>query len=252
MQPANNVPPVGLPFLQLQTVDSTNNYAMALAHEGLARHGTVIFAHEQTKGRGQRTKQWLSQRGQNIIMSVVIEPASFNLFQKFYFNMAVALGVHTFFYSYAGKETTIKWPNDIYWCDRKAGGILIENIIQGAQWKYAIVGIGVNINQINFGDLANAISLKQITTKDYDVIELAKELCAILQAKILEMIVNPDSVINRYQNNLYKLGKVIRIKKNTRVFEATIKGVTESGKLITKNGTEEVFDISEIEWLLDP
>ena len=137
-------------FTVLDTVDSTNNYAMAQAHAGLAIHGSAWFAKEQTAGKGQRGKQWESRRGENIAISIVFMPTGLRPDQLFMLSVAVSLGCYDFFTAAAGNKTSVKWPNDIFWGDRKAGGILIENIIQGNTWKYAVIGIGININQIEF------------------------------------------------------------------------------------------------------
>ena len=99
------------------------------------------------------------------------------------------MAVLTFFTKYAGDRTRIKWPNDIYWKDRKAGGILIENVLQGGKWKYSIVGIGININQILFpANILNPVSLAQITGKTFEVIALAKELCSHLEKRWQQLL----------------------------------------------------------------
>lgn len=248
MLPVFNV--IGQPWIELQSIDSTNNYATALVHAGMAQHGTVVFAHEQIKGKGQRGKQWQSQKGQNIIMSVIIAPARLNPTQSFVFSMAIATGVHRFFKNYVCNEVTIKWPNDIYWRDRKAGGILIENIRQGLQWKYAIVGIGLNVNQTEFNGLtAKAVSLKQITGVTYNVIDLAKELCQNLQLSYDELKNDAAHIVQTYHAHLYKLNQKVKFKKDTRVFEATVKGVTAQGQLIVHHTMEEFFSIGGVEWM---
>ena len=159
-------------------MDSTNNYATGLVHAAMAQHGMAVFAHEQTRGRGQRQKQWISEAKANIAISIVIEPKELGTSQIFLLSKTVALGVLELFKNYAAEGWSVKWPNDIYWRDRKAGGILIENMIQGTDWRYAIAGIGLNINQTDFGGLGNkAVSLKQITGKTFEPTVLAKELC---------------------------------------------------------------------------
>src|SRR5256885_16124829 len=100
---------------------------MGLVHAGMAQHGTAVFTHEQTKGKGQRNRQWQSQKDQNIAISLVIEPKSLVISELFILSMTIATGVKHFFNSYTNGDVKIKWPNDIYWRDRKAGGILIEN-----------------------------------------------------------------------------------------------------------------------------
>ena len=117
----------------LESVDSTNNYAMAQVRTGLAKHGDGFFALAQVNGKGQRGKTWITEPGTNIILTLVMQPFPLPLAKQFTFSTAIALAVHDFFSAYAGDETFIKWPNDIYWRDRKAGGILIENIIVSRQ-----------------------------------------------------------------------------------------------------------------------
>ena len=110
---------------------------------------------------------------------------------------------------YAGDETKIKWPNDLYWQDRKAGGILIESIVRSREsgvgsWEWAIIGIGININQTTFpDDLPNPVSLKQITGKNFDPVELAKELCGLLDKRFTELIENGFENIYSYLPNSF-------------------------------------------------
>ena len=126
--------PLGLPFIELQSVDSTNNYARQQIHAGLAQHGLAIFTHEQVAGKGQRGKVWATEKGTNIILSLVIKPQPLQLTQQFQLSACAAVAVHEFFMKYAGDETKIKWPNDLYWQDRKAGGILVESIVGSREW----------------------------------------------------------------------------------------------------------------------
>ena len=120
-------------LIELESVDSTNNYAMARIHEGLACDGMAFITHNQWAGKGQRGKNWFSQPGQNLTMSIVFEPGRLILTQQFLFSAAIALGILKLVKSLKKGNWSIKWPNDIYWNDRKAAGILIENVIIGAK-----------------------------------------------------------------------------------------------------------------------
>ncbi|HEY0067590.1 MAG TPA: biotin--[acetyl-CoA-carboxylase] ligase [Flavisolibacter sp.] len=242
---------IGTPFIELPTVDSTNNYATTLAHEGMARHGTAVFAHRQTRGRGQRTKEWVTGGG-NIALSLVLEPVQLTTSRMFSLSMAVALGACRFFTRYAGEDTRIKWPNDIYWRDRKAGGILIENILQGSSWRFAVAGIGLNINQDDFGELNNrAVSLKQITGRNFSSVILAHELCSDLQQAWDLLEKDQPELTAAYHSLLYKLNEPIRLKKENRVFEALLTGVTLTGQLVVRHSIEEQFDVGEVEWIFE-
>ena len=243
--------PIGEPFIELPSVDSTNNYAMGLVHAGMAQHGTAVFTHEQTMGKGQRNKQWVSQKDQNIAISLIIEPKDLAPSELFFLSMAVANGGYQFFNRIVGDGVSIKWPNDIYWRDRKAAGILIENIWQGGEWKYAIAGIGININQTDFGELqSKAVSLRQIIEKESDPLLLAKDLCKEVDAQFSALISQPEKIVTEYRSHIYKLNESVRLKKDNRVFEAIVKDVTTNGQLVVQHGVEEVFDVGDVEWVV--
>ena len=246
------MPPNDHLFIVLDAVDSTNNYAMAKVHAGLARHGNAYFSPIQTGGKGQRGNLWETSTGVNIALSVVLDVHTLNAAQQFQLSVAIALAGFDFFSKYAGDETVIKWPNDIYWRDRKAGGILIENIFHGNVWKFAVAGIGININQPYFdAALKNPVSLKQITGKSFDIIELAYELHQLV-LKRFNLLDNGQfaSLLNDYNKLLFCLNKKVRLKKDNSIFETTIKGVTENGNLITSDTTERTFSFGEVSWVL--
>jgi BirA family transcriptional regulator, biotin operon repressor / biotin---[acetyl-CoA-carboxylase] ligase len=251
---------LGKPFIVLQSVDSTNNYAMARIHDGVAQHGMTWFAHSQTAGKGQRDKYWISENGANIIMSVVISPAPLKPTQIFQLSACITVAVFEFLKKFAGNETRIKWPNDIYWRDRKAAGILIENSVLGGnvqnkkdsfgKWKWSIAGIGININQTEFpADIPNPVSLKQITGKNYDTVVMAKQLCEFIDAYFKKLIKEGfQNILESYNNNLYKKNEIVRLKKDNRVFRATIKKVSATGQLLVDHGIEEHLDFGKVQW----
>ncbi|MBC7851770.1 MAG: biotin--[acetyl-CoA-carboxylase] ligase, partial [Chitinophagaceae bacterium] len=150
----------------LASVDSTNNYATAQVREGLATHGSAFMTLEQTQGRGQRGKTWLTTPGENILLTIIMRAEPMDVINPFVLSAKAALGCYDFFKDWAGPDMTrIKWPNDLYWQDRKAGGILIESISGSAGPDKSLlfdVGIGININ-LNILDqkVRNPVSLKQ-------------------------------------------------------------------------------------------
>jgi len=254
------LPPVGYslgsPFIELQSIDSTNNYALAQIHANLAQPGACFFAHEQTAGKGQRGKSWTTERGRNITMSIVVRPAFLQVFQQFQLSTCVAVATHHFLNRYTDAMLRIKWPNDLYWQDKKIGGILIENVVGRSQagdgtWDWAVIGIGVNINQTKFpGDLKNATSLKQITTESFDTVELGRQLCQsvdLFYKKLMDR--GFASIFRKYNELLYKKNEVAKFKKLNRIFEARVKSVAETGQLIVQHAIEERFDFGEVEWL---
>ena len=138
----------------------------------------------------------------------------------------------------------------MFWRDRKAAGILIENKFQGKVWKWAVVGIGININQAEFDNFTvEPISLRQITGKTNDPVELAKELHTLLMKNLPEMK-NPEDVLKQYNEHLYKRNKKVTLKKDAVKFETVIKEVSAQGRLITVDAIEREFDFGEVEWVL--
>jgi BirA family biotin operon repressor/biotin-[acetyl-CoA-carboxylase] ligase len=248
----NNHSPIGHNFIELKSVDSTNNYAMAKVHAGLALHGTAYFAHEQITGKGQRGKTWNATPRENIIMSIVLEPGFLQPIQQFILSAMVAVSCHDFLTNYFLDEWNIKWPNDLYWRDRKAGGILIESVCKGNEWLYAIVGIGININQVQFPDhIKNAVSLKQITGKTMNAVELAKQLCSFIDKRYTELKQSgAGQLISRYNRYLFKRNESVRLKKANIIFETTIKEVNFKGQLLTHDTVDRSFDFGEVEWLI--
>lgn len=242
----------GQPFIILDTTESTNNHAIDMVRSGSANDGTVYFALEQTKGKGQRTKTWYSSKGENLILSTIQSNRGLNLENQFPISCATSLACLDLLSSHAGDEFRIKWPNDLYWRDRKAGGILIENIIKGNTWEKAIIGIGININQTNFPEMSNRpVSLKQISGKTFDPIGLAKELCALLEHRLgLAGTKSFEVMLENYNALLYKHSTSARFRKGNVTFDAVIKGVNRQGQLILEHGIEEAVNYGEIEWLL--
>jgi BirA family transcriptional regulator, biotin operon repressor / biotin---[acetyl-CoA-carboxylase] ligase len=239
---------IGNSFVELPTVDSTNNFAMEKVHEGLAFHGNVFFAHEQFAGRGQFGKKWNAAPDQNIMMSVVLEPDFLTVSQQFYLSVCVASACVDLINNYIPNDLFIKWPNDLYWRDRKMGGILIENILQAGKWKFAIAGIGININQAEFPEfLPNPVSLKQITGKTFLTVDLAKELCNKMEDKYQQLLSGGfDDLLKQYNSYLFRKNEKVRLKKDNIVFETTIIEVTTDGQLHTKDAIDRYFNFGEV------
>lgn len=244
--------PIGQPFVELSETDSTNIYAMTHIQHNMATHGSVFFAHKQIAGKGQHGKTWVTEAGQNLIMSAVIDPNPLIPGHQFRLSVAVALACYDFFSKYAGEETSIKWPNDLYWRDRKAGGILIENQLRGNKWQWAVLGIGININQVHFQySISNPVSLKQITGKQFDPVALAKELCLNLDQRFEQLLDQPFSVLlNEYNDHLFKKNQQTQLKKQNTRFNCTILGVNEQGELLVKDGPTDRFQFGEVAWVI--
>jgi BirA family transcriptional regulator, biotin operon repressor / biotin---[acetyl-CoA-carboxylase] ligase len=245
------VPPAPPKLIILESVDSTNNYAMAMVQKGVANSEDAVFAMEQSSGKGRRGKTWKSQKGENILLSVLAQMQWLPVQKQFHLSIAVALACHDFFSKHTKENIKIKWPNDIFINDRKAGGILIENVIKGNLWQWAIIGVGLNINQENFKkEASKATSLKQITGTRYNVIQLAHELHErVLKRLHVLQLGEPGKMLNEYNENLFSRNKTVKLKKGNIVFETKIERVSAAGELITKDVIERSFGFDEVQWI---
>lgn len=230
----------------LDSVGSTNNYAMELIHRSQARHGMGVFAIEQTAGKGRSNRKWHTEPGANVQVSFITHMAGVSLNDRFCLSMAAALSVWEVVAQYCQENIFVKWPNDVLINDKKAAGILIENVIQGQLWQWAVTGIGLNVNQTKF-DADNATSLRLLNSASLDVLAITKDL----QAKYLTYLDRwrekgqPDWV-DLYNERLYKKGMPAKLQKGNRTFESTIQSVTREGKLITKDVMEHEWDLDEV------
>ena len=217
-----------------------------------AIHGNAYLAHYQTEGRGQRGKKWDSLPGQNLTMSVVLKPYGDFIDKPFLFNAFIAVEIASFVEDFLQEKVMIKWPNDIYIRDRKAGGILIENKIRGENWNWAVTGIGLNINQLEFMNTPNEpISLIEITKQTINIEEFAQSLHGKLLKSFASISTsNREKILQNYNDKLFKAGKTVQLKKNNLVFETTIKEVNSTGQLITVDVNEQYFEFGEVEWIL--
>jgi BirA family transcriptional regulator, biotin operon repressor / biotin---[acetyl-CoA-carboxylase] ligase len=242
-------PVIGHSLVILPIVDSSNNYAMQQVHDGTAVHGGAFMALQQTAGRGQRAKQWHTGHSENLAISIVLAPITLKIHQQFLISAFVAVSVVQFL-NKLKDGFCIKWPNDIYYNDRKAAGILIENTLQGDQWSFTIAGIGINVNQTDFTiEKANPISLAQIIGRETDLYQLAKDLCTEMELNWNLFLDTPSLFLKKYNDGLYKKNELVKLKQGTKTFETIVNYVTENGLLVCGANHEYEFNFGEVEWV---
>lgn len=245
-----------LTLIELDEVESTNNYAMGWIHgkalpKGHKRltNGMAVLAYHQTAGKGQRGKSWQSPRGESMSLSIVLMPDFLNTAQGFSLLCAVAVAATQVLQSYTGNEMKIKWPNDLYWHNRKLGGILIENVVKGNQFNWAVAGIGVNVLQKQFPEfLENPVSIKQISGKDEEIKVIAQQLQAAIVDAMERLRDDPMCFFEPYNWLLFCKDEKVKLKQGSRVFETIIKGVNTQGELITGVDGLTTFQFGEVEW----
>ena len=195
-------------IIELDFTDSTNNYAMRLIDGNTAQHGLTIVANRQTNGKGQRGKTWVDEPGQSLLMSIIVVPRHL-LAHQFMFNASVATAIANVLQKLCNSwQVNIKWPNDIIVNDKKAGGILIENVLRGSNWTHSVIGLGLNIRQEVFpDDLPFATSLKIASGgKDFERTELLYEI----RRQVMAAVANDTTLeeqLSQYNNYLYKRGR---------------------------------------------
>ncbi len=186
------------------SVDSTNNEAKRRI-DSLADL-SVISAVEQTAGRGQRGNIWLSDPGKNLTFSIAVKYGG-KLFadaspeNEFVINGIISLSVVELL-TVHGIDARIKLPNDIYVNDKKICGILIEHSVLGSSLVHSIIGVGLNVNQLDFDEsLANPTSmLLEVAGDEIHLPSLLEELLDIF-LKYAERY-NTDEIQSLYQSKL--------------------------------------------------
>ena len=241
-------------MITIKEVDSTNTFLKNIvANSKPVPEGTVIMAESQYAGRGQQNNGWHSEPGKNLTFSLLLNPAFLPVSEQFDLTRVISLGVYDALKPLLGEQLKIKWPNDIYYGDKKLGGILIENLLQGSRIKQAIIGIGLNINQQVFPDrLPNPISVWQILQRDYDLQLILSQICKHIEAWYLQLRSGKAVLIRQaYLNSMYWLNEDHFFRSNGYVFNGKIKNVENNGLLVVNNNieTEFKFTFKEIEFL---
>lgn len=184
-------------------------------------------------------------------MSVAIRLDNTKQLHPFLFQAQVALACRLYFNQLTGLEFFLKWPNDLMLNDRKAGGILIENIYRGNRWVWAVIGLGININQTRFGDLSNrAVSLKLITGLNYDLPSMAEGLREFLCAYLEEHWDESANVCRKkFESALFRKGEDVWFIQNEKRKIARVIGVTNEGYLrVLFEGQEENWEHGQVQW----
>jgi BirA family transcriptional regulator, biotin operon repressor / biotin---[acetyl-CoA-carboxylase] ligase len=239
---------IGQNHIHFKEIDSTNVYATNLLAKTNPIDGTVISADFQTAGKGQYDRKWLSNPGENIIMSIILYPNFLIAQHQIFLNMAIALGIHDFLNNF-NNDFSIKWPNDIYHQNSKIAGILIQNQLQGETIKNAVIGIGLNLNQKIFDhDITNPTSLSLITGFSYNINSEIKKLCESVESRYnaLQSIENLEKLKSEFESKLYGLHKWVNFKYNSEssYLPAKIIGVNNTGKLLVQSEDSLVVELT--------
>ena len=227
---------------------STNDKALELIRNGSATHGSLVVCANQSRGKGQRGNAWEAEPGQNLTFSLVLKPEFLDVSEQFYLNMVISNGIRQLLQDYL-PDLQVKWPNDLVIPGKgKIGGILIENLLTSGSWEFAVVGIGLNVNQRRF-NAPKATSLALVTGGQFDLQELLRLLIAHLEQGYIALRKRKtEEILKDYLHHLFLKDQWAWFRENRRKFEGRISGVSKEGKLQMhlRDGTFREFDLKEI------
>ncbi len=221
-------------------------------------HGTCLAAHSQTSGRGQRGNSWEAEPGKNLTFSVLLHPHTISASHQFELSQIVSIAIVKVLRSQLGSDQIhIKWPNDIYFKDKKICGILIENALTGAHITQSIIGIGVNVNQLEFiSDAPNPVSMAQIKGRSFDLDDLLEFIVTKIVNDFDEYESNPDPTVlaSHYQRLMWRGEGYWPFYDHLRNVEmlARIAAIAPTGELTlaTHDGAFHTYAFKEISFLL--
>ena len=239
-------------IIKRSAINSTNDYLKDLIAKQVVTNFTVVVTDSQTKGKGQMGSVWISEPSKNLTFSVLLKDLIVDLHQLYTLNIVVSLAIISVLDNYKIPAVTIKWPNDIMSGNHKIGGILIENSFKSNGEVISIVGIGLNVNQISFGNLPNASSLKDKTSKHFDLEELLQQLCLSIKQFVPKISSQTDLIWNLYHQKLFKIGVPMAFENSKgEKFMGIIQHVSSDGLLniLLENDSVVQFGVKEVKML---
>lgn len=247
-----------------KNIESTNSYLQNLLDRGEEITDNIVVADFQTSGKGQGKNVWHSEEGKNLLFSIALDMSFLKAEDQFLLTQMVSVAVIDVLKKYLPEENLfIKWPNDIYFNDKKIAGVLIKNEIKGMMMGTSIIGIGLNVNQTDFDEsLPNPISMKIITGKDYDLEKILLEVTESLSHRVTKCQSQSQSqsqcqrqspIANSYINHLYRYKQWAFYEHEGRLKEMMIIGYDRFGRLMLKekNNREVICDLKEITFVIE-
>lgn len=241
---------IGKKAFFLPSCHSTNEMASVLMTNKQPLNGTVVYTDFQTNGKGQRGNSWESQEGKNILISIILETSFVEPANFFDLTIMTSMAIHDILSEYIQEGVKIKWPNDMYFGDKKIAGILIENYIKQNAIEWCILGVGLNVNQIKFLE-PKAISLAKICGQQFDREELVNMLLQKLERRYYQLEKGKTkSLRSEYLECLYWKDEVHVFQSEGTFFNGKIIGVDQSGKLMMElEDGHRYFDFKELSFI---
>jgi BirA family biotin operon repressor/biotin-[acetyl-CoA-carboxylase] ligase len=243
---------IGKKYYTFQELPSTNTWLMEFLVAHKLPEGTLVLADHQTKGKGQFGAIWSSEPFSSLTFSILLKPIFLPISNTYDISICIALAIHDCL-NELRPGFKIKWPNDIYFENKKVAGILIENQIHKSTCEHSVVGIGLNVNQTDFFKLPNATSLKQIIGVNFPVQNLLDRLCETIEARYLQLRANMyPSLLKSYLEHMYWFNEIHTFQSNAMQFNASIIGILRNGRLLLKfsDGSTRDFEIKELQFIV--
>ena len=243
-------------YIKVSQTASTNTYLSRLA--ATLPGGTVIYTPSQTAGRGQKGNSWESEDGKNLTFSMLLKRPPVKARDQFYLSEAAALAVVEALTAEAGDGFAVKWPNDVYWQDKKICGMLLENSLDGSDIATCIVGIGLNVNQERFlSDAPNPVSLINITGREHDLEALLKRVCSRIE-QLVDSLDDDNAradLHQRYMAALYRNDGQLYPWEDAagHRLTASVAGIAPDGTLtlLHEDGTRHDYLFKEVKHIIE-
>ena len=237
-------------LIKVNAIKSTNSFAREMFKEKPGISATCIVAKEQLEGRGQRGTNWISNPGQNLTFSILWPKPHVAPGNQFLISAVVATAIVAGLEKFGVPKLKVKWPNDIMAANKKLCGILIENVISDGKLAASVIGVGLNVNQTDFGGLPTAGSMKLFTGYNFDLDEVLEGVMGSIEEGLTAMKhLQDEDIMKVYRCQLFRLGIPSTFQlPDLTLFTGIIEDVSENGKLLVKTEDETIreFELKEI------
>lgn len=245
---------IGNKVLYFEELASTNDKSFELIKSEAAASGTIVHTDYQTKGRGQIGKYWESEKGANLLLSVILRNNGLEAENQFLISIFTSLAIKDLVQYSLNMNATIKWPNDIYVANDKICGILIQNSIMNKNISASVIGIGLNVNQTKFSPtIPNPCSCKSIAGKEFPLEEMLEKLTLLLKKYYNFLLKGQyNELMDQYHMALYRKDMESSfIKSDGQAIKGNIQGIDPTGKLQLKVGDQMVsFGFHELKYII--
>jgi BirA family biotin operon repressor/biotin-[acetyl-CoA-carboxylase] ligase len=250
-------------IVRLTDTTSTNDYLLGMD----TSREVCVVADYQSAGKGMDANTWESEAGKNLLFSILVHPVWLPIAEQYLMSMAEALALHDVLSQVlqpllgteVQKKLCIKWPNDIYWENRKLSGTRIDGSIRGALLQDLIIGTGINVNQRHFrGTAPNPVSLYQITEEqgkeqEFDLDDILQKI--LLRFAHYEELLRrgeQETVIKQYHERLYRRMGYHKYEDADGEFEAELVGVAPNGMMTLKrrDGSLQTFEFKQVRFVI--